>query len=450
MDLTMNIYKSKCVVIKISLLALMLTMVGCELDISNPNSATEEDVLSSADGIRSYAIGVQGNYSENVYPDIVLNTGVTTRELAINTTFASLIELENGGAALPPANSRITNIWSGLTRTVSMTGQIIDNAPDLITDEAELSGIMALAEVYRAMSLGYLIQCFEQAPIESGEDVEFHSRQEVLAEALRLLDSARQRINQTPPSADFNDNILLSGFDLENTIHAMRARYNLLAGNYQDAIDASNEVDMSATSVFNYDGSTTRNPIFDGVAQGDEGQEYAPRDDFGIPLTESGDQRLNFYLNSADRQSEPNAFPIERLSGFFTSASSSIPVYLPGEMNLIRAEAYVRMGASQYNNAIDEIDAVRTKEASEDPFGVGADLPGYSGPVDESSLLEEIYYQRSAELYLTGMRFEDARRLGRPVPPNDPSLTAERNRVYYPYPSQERENNPNTPDNPDI
>ncbi|MDZ7682930.1 MAG: hypothetical protein U5J63_14745 [Fodinibius sp.] len=48
------------------------------------------------------------------------------------------------------------------------------------------------------------------------------------------------------------------------------------------------------------------------------------------------------------------------------------------------------------------------------------------------------------------MRFEDARRLGRPVPSDNPPLTAERNRVYYPYPSQERQNNPNTPENPPI
>ncbi|MDZ7681296.1 MAG: hypothetical protein U5J63_06155 [Fodinibius sp.] len=93
---------------------------------------------------------------------------------------------------------------------------------------------------------------------------------------LTLLDNALTQITNTPPSTGFNNNVMLAGFDLENTIYAMQARYNLLAGNYGAAIDAANNVDPTATSVFSFDGSTSRNPIFDAVASGDEGQEYAP------------------------------------------------------------------------------------------------------------------------------------------------------------------------------
>ena len=439
------LYKLRTTVIA----AVVLVLAGgCDLDVSNPNSATEDDVLGSADGIRAFVIGMQGTYSGDAYPAVALNTGITTRELAINTTFTSLIELEAGGTALPPENSRTNAIWNDFTRVISMCDQLLANAPNVITDEAELSGIIALTHVYKAMSLGYLIQSFEQVPINSGDNAEFSSREAVLAEAISLLDDALTLITNTPPSASFNNNIMLSGFDLENTIHAMLARYNLFAGNYQAAINASNEVDPTATSVFTFDGSISRNPIYVGVTSGDEGQEYAPRDGFGTPLTESGDERIDFYLVSADLTSTPNGFDIDDLSGFFATPSQSIPVYLPGEMNLIRAEAYVQ--TDQPGLAVNEIDAIRTKEASQDPFGVGANLPAYTGGTDDASLLEEIYYQRSAEMYLSGMRFEDARRLGRPVPPDNPPLTAERNRVYYPYPTQERQNNPNTPDNPPI
>ncbi|WP_084088370.1 RagB/SusD family nutrient uptake outer membrane protein [Fodinibius roseus] len=430
-------------------LAVMLVWLGgCDLDVSNPNSATEDEVLESADGIRAYVVGMQGTYAGDVYADIILNTGVTTREMAINTTFSSLIELEEGGVALPPENSRTNSIWNGLTRMINMCDQILANAPGTITDEAELSGIMALTSVYKAMSLGYLIQTFEQAPIQAGNEVEFSSRDQVLSEVLTLLDNAQTQIAGTPPSSDFNSSVMLSGFDLENTIYAMQARYHLLAGNYQEAIDATGEIDPSATSVFSFDGSASRNPVYDAVASGDEGQEYAPRDNFGTQFTEAGDDRMDFYLISEDTTSTPNGFEIDELGGFYTTPASSIPVYLPGEMNLIRAEAYVRM--NQPGLAVDEINAIRTKEPADDPFGVGADLPPYSGSMDEESLLEEIYYQRSAEMYLSGMRFEDARRLGRPVPPDNPPLTSERNRVYYPYPSQERQNNPNTPADPEI
>lgn len=426
----------------------LIVLSGCNLDVTNPNTATDVEVLNSAEGIRAYTIGMQGTFSGDVYADIVLNTGITTREMAINTTFASLLELEDGGVALPAANSRTNSIWNGLTRIINMSDEIIANAPEVITDEGERSGIIALASVYKAISLGYLVQSFELAPTSAGPEAEFFSREQVLQEALDLLDTALTQITNTPPSASFNNNVLLSGFDLENTIYAFQARYNLLAGNYQEAITAADQVDPSATSVFSFDGSTSRNPIFDAVASGDEGQEYAPRDNFGSPLTEAGDGRIDFFLVSTAEQSTPNGLPIDDLTGFYTTPSSPIPVYVPGEMNLIKAEAYVR--TNEPGLAVDEIDAVRTKEAANDPFGLGANLPAYSGPTDEASLLEEIYRQRSAELYLTGMRFEDARRLGRPVPSDDPPLTAERNRVYYPYPTQERQNNPNTPPDPGI
>ncbi|MBN2731636.1 MAG: RagB/SusD family nutrient uptake outer membrane protein [Balneolaceae bacterium] len=436
---------------KISILVLVFVVaMGCDLDVSNPNAPTDEDVLNSAEGIEAYTVGMQGYFAGSVYDNIVLNTGVTTREVAINTTFTSLIELEEGGTALPPENSRVNSIWIGLMRLINMNDQILNNAPGVINVDADLSGIIALSSVYKAMALGYAVQSFEQSPLSAGNNAEFASREEVLTTALNLLDNAQQQISSTPPSDNFNNSIMLSGFDLQNTIYALQARYNLFAGNYQEAIDAANQVDVSATSVFSYDGSTSRNPLFDGVASGDEGQEYAPRDNFGTSLFQSGDQRLDFYLNSVDESSTPNGLPIDELVGFATTPDADIPVYLPGEMALIKAEAYVRLGAAQYPNAVVEINNVRTKTAAEDPFGVGAELPPYSGPVTEEALLEEIFYQRSAELYLSGMRFEDMRRLNRPVPSDDPPLTAPRNRVYYPYPTQERQNNPNTPANPAI
>ncbi|MDZ7681297.1 MAG: hypothetical protein U5J63_06160 [Fodinibius sp.] len=108
-----------------------------------------------------------------------------------------------------------------------------------------------------------------------------------------------------------------------------------------------------------------------------KGRSTLRRDNFGSPLTEAGDERLGFFLISEDVSSTPNDLPIDGLSGFYTTPGSSIPVYLPGEMNLIRAEAYVR--TQEPGLAVNEIDAIRTKEASEDPFGVGANLPAIPG-----------------------------------------------------------------------
>ncbi len=97
-------------------------------------------------------------------------------------------------------------------------------------------------------------------------------------------------------------------------------------------------------------------------------------------------------------------------------------------------------------DALTQINLVRTQTAG-DPFGVNAGLPPYSGPVTQADLLLEVYKQRCAELYLSGQRLEDSRRFNRPFSPEN--LT-ERNRNFYPYPDQERVNNPNTPPDPVI
>jgi hypothetical protein len=120
---------------------------------------------------------------------------------------------------------------------------------------------------------------------------------------------------------------------------------------------------------------------------------------------------------------------------------------LPGEIILSKAEVYARK--NQLNEAVAELDKVLTKMAlpAQDAWSLGAGLPAYSGPMTQEAILEEIYRQRSIELFMSGSRLADSRRFNRPGPgtPN-----AERNRNFYPYPFAERDNNPNTPADPAI
>ncbi|HMB90546.1 MAG TPA: hypothetical protein VKP65_06850, partial [Rhodothermales bacterium] len=106
----------------------------------------------------------------------------------------------------------------------------------------------------------------------------------------------------------------------------------------------------------------------------------------------------------------------------------------------------VRLG--NLSDAVAAIDAVRTKTATDDPFGIGAALPAYTGPVTEAALLDEILQQRRGELFMSGLGLEDSRRLnGQGPDPDDPFA---RTRNFYPYPNQERLNNPSTPSDPAI
>ena len=424
-------------------LFLILLLSACSLDVTDPNTATDDEVISSREGIISFTRGMQGYFKETALQAVIRTPAVSTRELAINTTFVNLVDLENGGVGLEDDNANILQNWSRLLRVVDMTSTIIDNVDNVQFSAAERSEILVIAHIYKAMALGYLVSNFEQSPLNTDEsgNAAFFSRDDVLAEAIDLLDAAETVRASTAPTSSFRT----QGFEFENTIQALLARLHLMAGNDQQAIDAANGVDPTVTSIFFFDGSTSRNPIFEDVFIS---EDYAPQDLFGSELTETNDERLSFFLSSEDATSTPNEFEIDILEGFFSSASSSIPVYRPGEMSLIKAEAYVNL--DQPGLAVDEINAIRTKQAADDVYGIGANLPAYTGGTSDSELYEEIYRQRRAELFLTGLSMEDMRRLNRPAVPNDPPLSAERNRNYYPYPEQERQTNTNTPENPAI
>lgn len=424
----------------------LLLTSGCDLDIPNPNAASDLEVLSTREGIVALSVGLRQYYSTSGIEAAYLYPGVTGRELKGVATFTNVLELEAGGTALPTFNGNVLGIWSRMQRTMLMSDQILENAPNITTlTGGTLSGILAQAHLFRAMALGTLATAFEQANTETSTTMkpEFRPRMEVLEEAISHLDQGIALLDANPASDEFRRLVGGSSLDLKNTLYAMNARYNLYVGNYAAAIANANLVNLASVSSYEYS-TLSINPIYN--ATNINGLNYfKPRDNFGLPaaLFEEGDARENFYLTGPAVL--VNGDPVRDLAGFFNSQTSFIPIYIPDEMKLIKAEAILRSDGS-LEEALALINAVRT-QTSGDPVGVNAGLPAYTGPVTREALLLEVYKQRSAELYLTGQKWEDSRRFNRPGPPEN---TSERNRNFYPYPDQERLNNPNTPADPAI
>jgi len=148
-------------------------------------------------------------------------------------------------------------------------------------------------------------------------------------------------------------------------------------------------------------------------------------------------------------ETNQNGLPIEDLAGFFNVNTGSIPLYVPDEINLILAEANLRKSSPNIAAATAALNEVLTD--TDDPFGINADIAPYSGVASTDALLTEIYKNRRAELFLSGLSLEDSRRFGRPEPSGQSMIyTEERNRNFYPYPDTERNSNPNTPADPSI
>ena len=418
---------------------------GCDFNIEDPNRVGEDTVFNTRDGLVTAAIGLQQLYNVQTLDNVVVTPGITTREIAANTTFANLLDLEAGGTTLETTNANVGGLFLQLNRVLGYAENLDEGAraTSTVASQADLqAGLLALASFYRAVAIGTLAQNFERAPLETDFDGQatYASNDEAFERAADLLEEAERLLGTEGAEAAAPTP---AGFDLLNTVRAYRARYELFAGNDQAAIDAADRVDEGATSTFAYS-ADARNPIFVNLVLGSP--SYEARDNLGLAGIDPADERIAFYTDPLDALSDPNGFPIDDVTGFAAQgAAASYPAYLPGELDLIRAEASLNLGRT--DDAIDFIDAVRTKTAEEDPFGVGAGLDEYDGSEDEGALRQEIFLQRSAELYLQGLRLVDSRRLGGQ---NVGSGPFDRTRTFYPYPFQERNANPNVPADPAI
>ena len=217
---------------------------------------------------------------------------------------------------------------------------------------------------------------------------------------------------------------------------------------HQELQSVSLTLNISLKSYFD---NQNQNPIFlsffDGVI------EYAPRVNFGLPASlepDAGDERLPFFLDTDSMGLSLNQLPVSpMISPFFSSNTASIPVYFPGEVMLNKAEALAR--DDQLDEAEVVLNMVRNKAPGDDIFGIGANLSDtYTANGDKTALLNEIYKNRRLEVPFIGTSLEDSRRFGRPEPPTSTDFSSERNRNFYPYPDDERQNNDNTPPNPAI
>jgi hypothetical protein len=343
------------------------------------------------------------------------------------------LQLFTGGNSVDGTNNILTNLWTNSNKIIYDADNVINNAANL-ADKGYAAGLIAYSSIFKALALGNLSQNWENIPAGIGQNVGFITRIEGFNKAIAVIDNANAVIAANPISAGFLTNIP-AGVNIPNTLNALKARYALFAGNYPLALAAANSVNLTVKSTFNFDAQTL-NPIFE-IATSTNNVFQPTNANLGLTgayLPDAADKRLSFYTVA-------NATaPTARLAGFGLTSTTAIPVYLPGEITLIKAEAYARQSTPDPANALIELNKVVTKAPAADPFGVGADLPPIAGPLTPAQILPLIYKHRSIELYLSGLKLEDMRRFGLP--------NSDRKRNFFPYPFTERDNNPNTPADP--
>lgn len=407
----------------------LLTLAGCGLDVANPNAATEEDVLASADGLRAVAIGMQGRLG-NALEEGMYVPALVSGELG-NTNATQSTTREFQRFPTPSANSQIeeTNVdvldlWVKHYAVVKSANDILDNLPRVTFAPGTRAGMLALAKLHKAIALATLIEAFEQIPIAdlASSTPAFADRATVLVEALDVLASAAADATGTPLSAEFTGSILAPGLDLLNTIRAMQARYAVAAARYEDALTFADAVPLAATSVVTHT-TLDRNPfrdLFYGV------RFFGALASFRANA-ESGDTRVDALTTSTVLTGFGGATLNEM--NVYRNDADPIPLFTQDELTLIRAEAHARAG--RLPEAIAQINVVRTGAGL--PGKTAADLP------TQQAVLDEIFTQRTYSLFARGLHWADLRRFG---------LIAQAKVEYLPYPLAERATNPNTPPNP--
>ena len=425
------------------LTGLLLTQVACNKEYLNPSTVSQSQAVSSPDGLITLSNGLQYRYTTNGALSVLYastaGAGLTTREqFVLNVGNLDEANLAVGSANVSNINSVVRNLWTQ-SHLVRSNAELILASTGVVADAGTKSGLIGYASIFRALSLGTLGLFFEQSPITTGTNVPFVPRAQVFKEAINTLEAAATQVASAPVSADFSSKIV-PGIDIPNAIQALIARYALFSGDYDKALAAAAKVDLTKKSVFNFD-DNTRNPLFE-VTFGNLNVFQPTNASLGLMGTiapDAVDKRIPFL----SKPSTNTAVAPVIATAFYTANNAAVPVYLPGEILLIQAEAYARKG--DLTNAVASLNKVLTKTAAQDAFGLGAALPAYSGPQTADAILTEIFRNRQIELAYQGFRLEDSRRFNRPGPG---AANAERNRNFFPYPLTERNNNTNTPADP--
>ena len=417
-------------------LSTAIVQSGCKKNYTDPNRADEDLVFSSSRGLTGVVVGLQRVYTlgrgSSLYNLVTINGLITNELIVVNTGNTAEVQLAAGGTNVDGNHTMLTQFWTTCNKIIYDADRVISNAKNL-SDKNYASGLIAYASIFKALSIGDMSQFWEKVPAGNGTNITFIDRLDGFKKAITVIDEALATIAANSISSSFTANVP-PGIDIINTLNALKARYSLYAGLYPQALAAANLVNLSVKSTFNFD-ALSLNPLFE-VATSTNNVVQPKDSTLGllVPLQPSlTDGRVPFYTTI-----NASIAPRFRINGFGNAAATVFPVYLPGEITLIKAECYARAASPDLVNGLTELNKVVTK--NNDPFGVNANQPAIVSVATQAELLDQIYRHRCIELFMSGQKLEDMRRFGR--------ATAERKRNLMPYPLRERDNNPNTPADP--
>jgi hypothetical protein len=414
-------------------LVLCASVGACDLDLTNPNAPSSEQVVASADGVLAVTVGMQAQFAQSI-EDYVVPSALGTDEWGTRTraliSWITLFTGENFDQSFVTVSAPYANSY----QVIRSANTALEGAQTVELGTATTAGVSATAHLFKAMALGWLVQIYERVPVDISQGAVPQERADVLDAILALLEQAKADIANVSDAdlAAFRTRALGPGIDLRNTIDAMLARYYLMDGQYDAAIAAATRVNPSVLSVLAYP-APTRNPIENLAFQ----LQYVGAVQGFVDQAEPGDRRPAYWVNAgvAPLPANPSDSIVKPLKKYSTP-NEPFPLYLPDEMKLIRAEALARK--NQLAEAGVLINQVRTQTSSpvDEPLAGLPALPA-SALDTQQKVLAAIAYERRYELFMQGLRWEDTRRFGE-------ALTTKPTFPFLPLPLTECQVNPSS------
>ncbi len=449
------------------LFILSLTLFSCKKEFEDHNKVSEDVAFNTPKAYKGIVLGMTHEFATGSLYRIIHGPGFTARELGNMNTYETESQLAEGGPELTGVNSSLGGMWRSLHRNRGIAEKILEYIDNLNYSsnaeeadfEKEKVAYKAYAKLMQAITTGYMAQYWEKVTTHNDPEgnAKFVSRTDGLQFAVDKLDEALSLITSNADAETHINGLVSNEFSIVDVINAFKARYEIELGNYQEAYDAADAVNLNNRSVWSYDGGSISNPIYKYTIKPGASKKFRPLDSLGLTVSGAylpapADQRVPFYLTFTSQHEIACGYGVDDPNGFWNADTADIPVYLPDEMKLIKAEAKARMGGNaNLAEAVALINEVRTLT---DVFGVDAGLGTWTGnATNQQEVLNEIYKNYAIELYMQGQRFPIHRRFFPDYLNNIDWNTVDRcslERVnnFYPYPDQERANNPNCPADP--
>lgn len=364
------------------ILAVALAGCGDLLTPENPGEILAED-LRDPKALPILLNGVAGEFAYT-YSYAAVTVGHFANELWHTGSQGGWRELNRGIADPSGQLGTVYNRAGKATWTAQNAAELIEEAFPDAASRPEL----ARARVYSGFSMLILADNFCQVTVDGGPPM--------TAEA--AYQAARGHFDEVIAVAN-----AAGREDLRLQALAGRARAALMLGDYQQARDDARAIPEGWRFLAIYSQNSSRENNFvpsHTVARFRKEGGVDPR--FFSDPRYAGDPRLAFVDKGPDFKGEDRIRQFVEQSKF-PDRDSDMNIASWREARLIEAEAEARMGNAA--RAVALVNELRTS----------AGLAPYDGPVTQAAVLEQIFFERSVELFLEAKHLADLRRSGSPV-----------------------------------